>query len=86
MISILWKYIDEIFKYFPEPLGQFQPNLAQSILEWSGFKNVKDEEPFNSHKVDTRVFHVSKNCYDNHMCLLIWTVSEVSDMFQGPLV
>ena len=24
----------------PEPLGQFQPNLAQSILGWRGFKFV----------------------------------------------
>ena len=24
-----------------EPLGQFQPNLAQSILGWRGFKFVK---------------------------------------------
>ena len=25
----------------PEPLGQFQPNLAQSILGWRGFKFVQ---------------------------------------------
>ena len=25
----------------PEPLGQFQPNLAQSILGWMGFKFVQ---------------------------------------------
>ena len=25
----------------PEPLGQFQPNLAQSILVWRGFKFVQ---------------------------------------------
>ena len=24
----------------PEPLGQFQPNLAQSILGWRGFKGI----------------------------------------------
>ena len=36
------KYIDEIKKSSsPEPLGQFQPNLAQSILGWMGFKFVK---------------------------------------------
>ena len=31
------KYIDKIFKSSPEPLGQFQPNLEQSILGWRGF-------------------------------------------------
>ena len=29
----------------PEPLGQFQPNLAQSILGWRGFKFVKMKGP-----------------------------------------
>ena len=33
----------------PEPLGQFKPNLAQSILGWRGFKFVQIEEPINSH-------------------------------------
>ena len=29
----------------PEPLGQFQPNLAQSILRWRGFKFVQMKGP-----------------------------------------
>ena len=29
----------------PEPLGQFQPNLAQSILGWKGFKFVQMKGP-----------------------------------------
>ena len=29
----------------PEPLGQFQPNLAQSILRWGGFKFVQMKGP-----------------------------------------
>ena len=29
----------------PEPLGQFQPNLAQSILGWRGFKFVQMKGP-----------------------------------------
>ena len=29
----------------PEPLGQFQPNLAQSILGWRGFKFVQIKGP-----------------------------------------
>ena len=29
----------------PEPLGQFQPNLAQSILRWRGFKFVQIKGP-----------------------------------------
>ena len=29
----------------PEPLGQFQPNLAQNILGWRGFKYVQVKGP-----------------------------------------
>ena len=29
----------------PEPLGQFQPNLAQSILGWRGLKFVQMKGP-----------------------------------------
>ena len=29
----------------PEPLGQFQPKLAQSILGWRGFKFVQMKDP-----------------------------------------
>ena len=29
----------------PEPLGQFQPNLAQSILGWRGFKFIQMKGP-----------------------------------------
>ena len=29
----------------PKPLGQFQPNLAQSILGWRGFKFVQMKGP-----------------------------------------
>ena len=40
------KYIDEILKSSsPEPLGQFQLNLAQSILWWSRFKFVQMKGP-----------------------------------------
>ena len=31
--------------YSPEPVGQFQPNLAQSILRWRGFKFVQIKGP-----------------------------------------
>ena len=40
------KYIDEIKKSSsPEPLGQFQPNLAQCILRWWGLKLFKWKAP-----------------------------------------
>ena len=40
------KYIVKIKKSFsPEPLGQFQPNLAQSILELRQFKFVQMKGP-----------------------------------------
>ena len=40
------KYIDEILKknYTPESLGQFQPDLAQSILGCRGFKFCSNED------------------------------------------
>ena len=41
-----WKYIDEILKSSsPEPLGQFQPNKAESILGWRRFKFVQVKDP-----------------------------------------
>ena len=41
-----WKYIDKILKSSsPEPLGQFQPNLAQCIFGWKGFKFVQMKGP-----------------------------------------
>ena len=40
------KYIDEIKKSSPpEPLVEFQPNLAQSILGWRGFKFIQMKDP-----------------------------------------
>ena len=42
----LRKYIDEILKYSsPGRLGQFQQNLAQNILRWSGFEFVQMKDP-----------------------------------------
>ena len=39
IIKKYWKYIDEFEQSStPESLSQFQPNLAQSILGWRGFK------------------------------------------------
>ena len=36
IITKWWKYTNKILKsYSPEPLGQYQPNLAQKILGWS---------------------------------------------------
>ena len=34
-----WRYrkLFTFSSYFPEPMGQFQPNLAQSIFWWRGF-------------------------------------------------
>ena len=38
--------MDKILKSFsPEPLGHFQPNLAQSILGWREFKFVQMKGP-----------------------------------------
>ena len=45
MITKSWKYIDEIKKSFPpEPLGQFQPNLAETY--WvKDIQNSLNERP-----------------------------------------
>ena len=40
MLSSLSKLFS-FLSFSPEPLGQFQPNLAQSILGWRGFKFVQ---------------------------------------------
>ena len=45
IITKLWKYIDEIKRFSPEPLSHFQPNLAQNILGWRGFKFVQMKDP-----------------------------------------
>ena len=44
-----------------EQLGQFQPNLAQSILVSRGFVFVQMKNYFNSQKVDNRFFHLLIN-------------------------
>ena len=51
----------------PEPLGQFQPNLAQSILRWNGFKFVQmKDSPF----FEGRQWWNSKNTLTNFKNLL----------------
>ena len=46
IITKQWKYIDEIKKSSSsEPLGQFQPNVAQSIFGWRGFISVQINGP-----------------------------------------
>ena len=43
IITKFWKYIDKFKKSFsPEPLSQFQPNLAQTIFEWGEFKFLNE--------------------------------------------
>ena len=58
-------YNSKIAKYknssSPELLGQFQPNLAQSILGWRGKYVCSYEEPFNSHKGNNRYLFLSIN-------------------------
>ena len=41
IITKEWKCIEEFERSSPEPLGQFQPNLAQSICGWRWFKFVQ---------------------------------------------
>ena len=40
----------------PEPLGQFQPNLAQSLFWVKGIQVYSNEKPFTSHKVNNGFF------------------------------
>ena len=48
IITKLRKYIDKFRKSSPEPLRQFQPNMAQIILGWREFKFVQMKGPFFS--------------------------------------
>ena len=59
----------QILKSLPEPLGQFQPNLAQSIHGWRGFNFLTNEEPFKSQKGDTDFFPFLNQCYDIFICV-----------------
>ena len=50
----------------PEPLGQFQANLHPWV---KGIQVCS-----NDNNVDNGFFSPLNQCYDNYMCLLIWTV------------
>ena len=52
-----------------EPLGQFQPNLAQSILGWMRFKCVQMNDPFSrgyNYKIAKIHWRNLKNLLKNH--------------------
>ena len=83
-------YIKFIKSSCPEPFGLFQPNLAQRNLGWRGL-NILQIRNFQCLKRRRWCFFLSKLAlWYNHsykqMCLLIWTVSQVSDVAHGPLV
>ena len=47
IITKKWKYVEELKKSSsPEPLSQFKPKLAQSILRWRRFKFFSIERPY----------------------------------------
>ena len=48
LLSVLGLSVCKLFPFSassPEPLGQLQPNLAQSILTWRGFNFVQMKGP-----------------------------------------
>ena len=48
IMTKMQKYIDKFQKSSsPEPLGQFQPNLAQIILGWKGILDYSNEGPLS---------------------------------------
>ena len=67
------KYMNKILKSSsPEPLSKFQPNLAQSILVWRGFKYF---------------FSSLNKRYDIFICVYWFELfSHVSGVAHGPLV
>ena len=81
------KYTDENKRSSsPEPLSQFQPNLAQSILGWRDSILYK-KEPFNSHKDNNDFFSSLNQHYDIIICVYWFELfSQVSDVAHGPLV
>ena len=69
----------------PEPLGQFQPNLAQSILGWREIVFVQTKSQIivkiywqTLKIVFSRTKPSTKHPYHAQMCLLIWTGSQES--------
>ena len=58
---------------YPEPLGQFQPNLAQRIIGWRGFKFVQimDPVPFQGEKLKNILLN-------NHLASFNQTWNKVS--------
>ena len=48
---------------------KFQPNLAQSIVWWRGFKFFQ----MKNHSILMKFSSLNQH-FDRHMCLLIWTV------------
>ena len=67
----------------PETLGQFQPNLAQSILERRELKEGITNKVRSILKKEIFVFSSPNRCYD--IIILIILVSRVSDVANGPM-
>ena len=85
------KYIDEIkTSSSPEPMGLFESNFVQIILWWWEFKVFHKDHTILKTEIFFFFFSQSKLWY-NHwfFCanvFLIWTVSGVSDVANGPFV
>ena len=70
----------------PEPLGQFQPYLAQSILGWRGLKFLTIQGSFNSQKKRSSFFSLIINImvYSHRFALMFIDWNCFSDKRCGP--
>ena len=72
IVEIHWRN----FKiFFSRTTGPISTKFSTKHPLVKGIQICSNEEPFNSHKVNNAwVFPSHNQHYDNHMCLLIWTV------------
>ena len=72
IVEIHWRN----FKiFFSRTTGPISTKFSTKHPLVKGIQVCSNEEPFNSHKVNNAwVFPSHNQHYDNHMCLLIWTV------------
>ena len=74
--------------FFSRTARSISTKLYTNHLWMKGIQVCSNEEPFNSHKdtCNCDFFLLLINVMFNHLCLLIWIVSQVSDVVHQPFV
>ena len=89
--EILKIYWQNLKKIFPEPLGQFQANMAQNIMVWEDGLMILILMGHSVLRKGVWFFFINQCCRIiiasfAQMCLLAGTVSQVSDVANRSLV